>query len=290
MDERRAVTVPDFVRKKTSRQRIVMVTAYDYPSACLADRAGVDAILVGDSLAMVVQGHATTLPVTLDEMIYHVRAVTRARPKALVVGDMPFLSYQAGMDDAVFNAGRLLKEGGATAVKLEGGAAVVPLVRRLAAAGIPVMGHLGLTPQSVHVFGGFRVQARRVEAARQLLADAVALAEAGAFAVVLESVPSVVAREVTHAIPVPTIGIGAGPCCDGEIQVFHDLLGLYDEFLARHTKRHAELGRAAEEALRQYAEEVRTGVFPAEANTVRVRELEDVASWRTDGSGLDLVA
>jgi len=290
MSERRAVTVPDLIRKKTVGERIVAVTAYDYPSACLADRAGVDAILVGDSLAMVVQGHATTLPVTLDEMIYHVRAVTRARPKALVVGDMPFLSYQAGMDDAVFNAGRLLKEGEASAVKLEGGAAVVPLVGRLAAAGIPVMGHLGLTPQSVHAFGGFRVQARRADAARRLLEDAVALADAGAFAVVLENIPSAVAGEVTNEIPIPTIGIGAGPCCNGEIQVFHDLLGLYDQFLARHTKRYAELGRAAEEALRQYAEEVRTGLFPAEANTVQVRELEDVASWKADGPVLDLVA
>lgn len=216
MDERRPVTVPDFMQKKLRGERIVLVTAYDYPSACLADRAGVDAILVGDSLAMVVQGHTTTLPVTLDEMIYHVRAVARAGTKALVVGDMPFLSYQAGMDDAVLNAGRLLKEGGASAVKLEGGAAVVPLVSRLASAGIPV----------------------------------------------------------------------AGPCCDGEIQVFHDLLGLFGEFLPRHTKRYAELGRAAEAALRRYAQDVRTGAFPAEANTVHARELEDAASWSLEAAAV----
>jgi 3-methyl-2-oxobutanoate hydroxymethyltransferase len=186
----------------------------------------------------------------------------------------------------VLNAGRLLKEGGASAVKLEGGTAVVPLVSRLASAGIPVMGHLGLTPQSIHMFGGFRVQARQAEAARRLLADAVALAEAGAFGIVLENVPSAVARQVTSEISVPTIGIGAGPCCDGEIQVFHDLLGLFGEFLPRHTKRYAELGRAAEAALRRYAQDVRTGAFPAEANTVHARELEDAASWSLEAAAV----
>jgi 3-methyl-2-oxobutanoate hydroxymethyltransferase len=279
MQERDPVTAPELIRKKGRGERIAMVTAYDYPSALYADRAGVDAILVGDTVGMVVQGHSTTLPVTLDEILYHVRAVMRAQPRALVVGDMPFLSYQVSVEETVRNAGRLLKEGGAAAVKLEGGEAVVPTVQRLSACGIPVIGHLGLTPQSVHALGGYKVQARKAPCARRLLQDAQALQEAGVFAIVLEYVPAEVAKVVTQQLQVPTIGIGAGPHCDGEVQVFHDLLGLYDRFLARHTKRYAELGQAIENALGQYVEEVRSGAFPGEPNTFHQADLEDAASW-----------
>ncbi|HTE20244.1 MAG TPA: 3-methyl-2-oxobutanoate hydroxymethyltransferase [Armatimonadota bacterium] len=279
--ERKPVTAPELVAKKARGERIVMVTAYDYPSARFADSAGVDAILVGDSLGMVVQGCSTTLPVTMDEMVYHTRAVGRAQPAALIIADMPFLSYQASADDAVRNAGRLLKEGGASAVKLEGGTAVAPLVERLVAAGIPVMGHLGMTPQSVRTLGGFRVQARQADHARQLLSDACALSAAGAFGMVLEGIPAEVSRAVTDAVPIPTIGIGAGPDCDGEVQVFHDLLGLFDQFTPRHTRRYAEIGRAIQEALSAYADDVRSGAFPGEANTYHQRDLEDPSSWRS---------
>lgn len=281
MSDRPAMTVPGLVKKKALGERIVVLTAYDYPSAQYADQAGVDAILVGDTLGMVVLGHPTTLPVTMEEMLHHVRAVTRARTKALVIADMPFLSYQADEDEAVRNAGRLLKEGGAQAVKLEGGGRMVPLVRRLVCTGIPVMGHLGMTPQSVHEFGGFRVQARQPDQARQLLEQALALEEAGAFAVVLELVPAEVAKAVTAALEIPTIGIGAGPGCDGEVQVFHDLVGLFEWFLPRHTKRYAEVGQVIREALARYAEEVRAGSFPAEENTFHQRDLEDPETWKS---------
>jgi 3-methyl-2-oxobutanoate hydroxymethyltransferase len=278
--DRKPITVPGLLRRKAQGERIVVVTAYDYPSARYADQAGVDAILVGDSLGMVVQGHDTTLPVTVDEMLYHVRAVTRARTKALVIADLPFLSYQAGIDDAVRTAGRMLKEGGAAAVKLEGGAPMLSTIERLTSVGIPVMGHLGMTPQSVHAFGGFRVQARKADQARELLHDAQALEAAGAFGIVLENIPSEVAREVTASLRIPTIGIGAGPHCDGQVQVLHDLVGLFEEFLPRHARRYAELGVAMREALAAYAAEVRGGVFPGEENTYRQEALEDVETWK----------
>jgi 3-methyl-2-oxobutanoate hydroxymethyltransferase len=281
MSDRKPVTAPDLIEKKARGERIVVVTAYDYPTALYADQAGVDAILVGDTLGMVVLGYPTTLPVTMEEMLHHVRAVGRAQPKALVIADMPFLSYQVSADEAVRNAGRLLKEGGAAAVKLEGGAAVAPVVARLVAAGIPVMGHLGMTPQSVHELGGFRVQARHPEAARQLLQDARELEAAGAFGIVLELVPAEVAQAVTEALRIPTIGIGAGARCDGEVQVFHDLLGLFEWFVPRHTKRYAEIGKTIRDALAQYAEEVRSGAFPAEENTFHQPDLEDGDTWKS---------
>lgn len=281
MAERKPVSAPELIEKKARGERIVVMTAYDYPSALFADGAGVDAILVGDSLGMVVLGHPTTLPVTMDEMLHHVRAVTRARPAALVIADMPFLSYQAGTDEAVRNAGRLLKEGGASAVKVEGGSHVVETVRRLVAAGIPVMSHLGLTPQSIHELGGFRVQARRPEHARRLLGDAHLLEAAGAFAVVLELIPAEVAAVVSRELRIPTIGIGAGPDCDGEVQVFHDILGLFEWFVPKHTKRYAALGDEIRTALARYVEDVRSGAFPAEDNTFRQPELKDPEAWKS---------
>src|SRR5689334_8972040 len=211
---------------KAAGQRFAMITAYDYPSARLVEQAGVPVILVGDSLGSVVLGYDTTIPVTMDDIVYHTRAVVRATERAIVVADMPFMSYQASADDAMRNAGRLLQEGGATAVKLEGGARVAALVARMVQAGIPVMGHLGLTPQSVNQFGGHKVQGKTPAAAAKLISDARALEEAGAFAVVLETIPGPLAKVVTERLAIPTIGIGAGPYCDGQVQVFHDMLGI----------------------------------------------------------------
>jgi 3-methyl-2-oxobutanoate hydroxymethyltransferase len=268
------VTIRDFLMKKEQRERIAVVTAYDYPSAFYADAAGVDAILVGDSLGMVVLGYETTLPVTLDAMVHHAAAVVRGARRALIAADLPFMSYQAGTDEAMRSAGRLLKEAGVTAVKLEGGRRVAELVRRMTEFGIPVMGHLGMTPQSVHQFGGFRVQARSAEAARALISEAKVLEQAGAFSIVLEMVPDEVAAAITQAVRVPTIGIGAGPHCDGEVQVLHDLLGLYEPHLPRHAKRYAELGCMMRDAIGHYVEDVRTGRFPAEENTFHQTDLE----------------
>lgn len=245
-----------------------MVTAYDYPTARLADEAGVEVILVGDSLGMVVLGYESTIPVTMADMLYHTRAVTRAVRRALVVADLPFLSYHVSPEEALRNAGRLVQEGGAQAVKLEGGAPVVETVRRLVQAGIPVLGHLGLTPQSVHQLGGYRVQGRTVAAARQLLADALALEEAGAFGIVLELVPAQLAAAITRRLRIPTIGIGAGPDCDGQVQVLHDLLGLAGERLPRHARRYADLATAIRQALTTYCQEVKQGVFPTAAHSV----------------------
>jgi 3-methyl-2-oxobutanoate hydroxymethyltransferase len=253
-------TILDIQKMKQRGERFAMVTAYDYTAAQLADRAGIPLLLVGDSLGMVMLGHSTTVPVTLDDMVHHAAAVVRGSAKALVVGDLPFLSY-ANADRAIDAAGRLMQEAGVQAVKLEGGTAVAPIVRRLVDLGIPVMGHLGFTPQSVHQIG-LRLQGRSAAAARQLMADAAALAGAGAFAVVLELVPISLAQAVTARLPVPTIGIGAGSGCDGQVQVWHDLLGLYDDMLPRHAKRYAELGKTIEAALRGYAAEVRDGSFP----------------------------
>lgn len=248
---------------KAQGQRFAMLTAYDYPSARLVEQAGVPVILVGDSLGSVVLGYDSTVPVTIDDVVYHTRAVARATSRAIVVGDMPFMSYQASPDDAMRNAGRLLQEGGATAVKLEGGTHVVPLVRRMVECGIPVMGHLGLTPQSVNQFGGHRVQGRTPAAAARLINDARALEEAGAFAIVLETIPAPLAKMVTERITVPTIGIGAGPHCDGQVQVFHDLLGIYDDCRPlKHAKRYANLGETIRNAVREYATEVEQGAFP----------------------------
>jgi 3-methyl-2-oxobutanoate hydroxymethyltransferase len=267
-------TTRDFALKKERGERIAVVTAYDYPSASSADAAGVDAILVGDSLGMVVLGHASTLPVTMDAMVHHAAAVARGARRAMVIADLPFMAYQVNADETVRNAGRLLQQAGVTAVKMEGGRRVAETARRLTECGIPVMGHLGMTPQSVHQFGGFRVQGRTVDAARHLLEEAAALEQAGVFAVVLELIPDEVAAAITRALRIPTIGIGAGPRCDGEVQVFHDLLGWTGSFRARHSRRYAEVGDTAREALKRYVEDVRSGRFPSEENTVHEQGME----------------
>jgi 3-methyl-2-oxobutanoate hydroxymethyltransferase len=254
-------TAPDVAAAKGVR-KIVMLAAYDFTSARLAEAAGVDVILVGDSLAMVVLGHDDTLSVTMEEMLHHVRAVARGAGTALVVADMPFMSYQASVETAVANAGRFLKEGRAGAVKVEGGRAIVPQVRAMVAAGIPVLGHVGLTPQHVAALGGFKVQSKTAEAAAELVADAMALAEAGCFGVVLECIPAPVAAAVTRDLPIPTIGIGAGPDCDGQVLVFHDVLGLYDRMRPRFVKQFGNLGEQAVAALTGYAEAVRNSDFP----------------------------
>ena len=258
----RAVTAPDLLRMKRNGERIAMLTAYDFTMARLLDRAGLDVLLVGDSLGMVVLGHDNTLPVTLDAIVHHSAAVSRGVSRALVVADMPFLSCHTGVPDAVRGAGRLVREGGAHAVKVEGGHAVLEVVQRLVEAGIPVMGHLGLTPQSVHQLGGFRKQARTPGDAKKLLESARALEAAGAFAIVLEMIPHDVAAEVTAALEIPTIGIGAGPHCDGQVLVTHDILGLYDEFVPSFVKQYADVGRQISAAVEDYVEEVREGVFP----------------------------
>jgi 3-methyl-2-oxobutanoate hydroxymethyltransferase len=244
-------------------EKIAAVTAYDVAFARLADRAGVDVVLVGDSLGMVVQGLGNTLPVTLDEMIYHCRMVARGVEHAHVVADMPFGSYQASVEDGVRAAGRLLKEGAAEAVKLEGGAEVAELVARLVTIGIPVMGHVGMTPQSVHKFGGFKLQGRTDAQAQSILAGARALADAGAYALVIEDVPPALAAAVTRAIPIPTIGIGAGPSCDGQVLVMHDLLGLDPDWSPRFARRYAEIGRDVIAAFAAYVADVRAGKFPS---------------------------
>ena len=245
-----------------------MLTAYDATMAGLLDRAGIDVLLVGDSLGMVVEGHDSTIPVTLDAMIHHTRAVSRGTKRALVVGDMPFMTYQTGLDDAVRNAGRIIQEGGASAVKIEGGRAVLDVAARLNDVGIPVMGHLGLTPQSVLRLGGFRPQARTPEDADELIAEAQTLEAAGVFALVLESIPPEVAATVTRELTIPTIGIGAGPFCDGQVLVSYDAFGLFDKFVPPFVKQYAKLGEQIVSATREYIDDVREGRFPAHEHTV----------------------
>jgi 3-methyl-2-oxobutanoate hydroxymethyltransferase len=263
------VTVASLRARKPGGAKITAVTAYDVTFARLADRAEIDVILVGDSLGMVVQGLPNTLPVTLDEMIYHARAVVRGTTRAHVVADLPFMSYQASVEDGMRAAGRMLKEGGVAAVKVEGGEEVAPLVARLSAAGVPVMGHVGLTPQSVHQMGGFRVQGRTDVQRAKILAGARALVDAGAYAIVLEGMPVPLASEVTAAVSIPTIGIGAGPGCDGQVLVMHDLLGLDVAWSPKFARRYAELGREVEHAFAQYAEDVRKGNFPSESESFK---------------------
>jgi 3-methyl-2-oxobutanoate hydroxymethyltransferase len=259
------ITVPEFRAAKGKGPKLAMVTAYDYTSARLCDEAGVDAILVGDSLGMVIQGHATSLPVTLEQMIYHTQCVMRGVRRALVIVDLPFLTYQVSPRQAVRNAGRLLKEGGAHAVKIEGGVRMQAALRACVEAGIPVMGHIGLTPQAVHQLGGFKVQ----RDAENLLADATAVEQAGAFALVIESVPAELGAKITTTITIPTIGIGAGAGCDGQVLVFHDLLGLFPDFKPKFAKRYADLGTAVKTAVEGYCREVREGIFPAAEHTFR---------------------
>jgi len=262
MDPARSVTITALRAAKEARRPIVMITAYDTPSARLVDAAGVDAILVGDSLGMTVLGYDSTLPVTMDDMVRHTAAVVRGTSRALVVADMPFMSFQISAEEALRNAGRLVAEAGAHAVKLEGGAAVAPVVARLTGSGIPVMGHVGLTPQSVHQLGGYKVQAKEAAAALALIDDCRALQDAGAFAVVLECIPAELAAIVSRELAIPTIGIGAGAGCDGQVQVFHDLLGLGGDFTPRHARRYAEVGAQIHDAVAAYADDVRDGAFP----------------------------
>jgi 3-methyl-2-oxobutanoate hydroxymethyltransferase len=248
-------------------EKIAAITAYDVAFARLADRAGMDIVLVGDSLGMVIQGHGSTLPVTVDDMVYHTRAVARGVTAAHLVADMPFMSYQASVEDGVRAAGRLMKEGGAEAVKVEGGVEVAELVRRLTRLGMPVMGHVGMTPQSVHQFGGFKLQGRVEEQRQRIMADARALAEAGAYAMVIEGVPRALAAAITAAVPAVTIGISAGPDCDGQVLVMHDVLGLDPTWKPRFVRRYAELGQAAGQAFAAYAADVRAGRFPSDEET-----------------------
>ncbi|MHB8575570.1 MAG: 3-methyl-2-oxobutanoate hydroxymethyltransferase [Dehalococcoidia bacterium] len=255
--------ITELAGMKERGEKIPMLTAYDYPTARIIDAAGVPIVLVGDSLGMVVLGYDSTLPVTLDDMIHHAKAVVRGSQRAIVVVDMPFMSFQVSREEALRNAGRLIKETGATAVKLEGGEAVSATVNAIVDAGIPVMGHLGLTPQSVNQLGGYRLQGKTPAAVVKLINDAVALERAGAFAIVLETVPANVARLVTNKLRVPTIGIGAGPFCDGQVQVLHDFLGLYSDFLPRHARRFVELAPIIDGAVRSYMELVQSGKFPS---------------------------
>ncbi|MCY3662981.1 MAG: 3-methyl-2-oxobutanoate hydroxymethyltransferase [bacterium] len=272
------LTVPA-VRARKARaggEPLVMVTAYDAPGARLADAAGVDMLLVGDSLAMVVLGYPDTLSVTVEDMVHHTAAVARAEPDALIVADLPWLSYHVSPQDTICNAARLIRAG-AQAVKLEGGTGRVPMIEALVAAEIPVMGHVGLTPQSVHALGGFRVQGRTAEAAIQLVESAKALEHAGCFAVVLEGVPADVAGLITEAVGVPTVGIGAGPDCDGQVLVYHDLLGLQDDLRPRFVRRYADLGDATVEALGRFAADVRSGGFPSPQESYSLNSTEAAA-------------
>jgi 3-methyl-2-oxobutanoate hydroxymethyltransferase len=266
------VTIRDIQEMKARGEKIPMLTAYDYTSARLLDDTGVPMLLVGDSLGQVVLGYDSTLPVTMDDMLHHVRSVVRGSKKALVVADMPFMSYQIDAKQALANAGRFLQEGGAQAVKLEGGRHVANSVHCIVQSGIPVMGHLGFTPQSVNQFGGYRVQGRSAKAAAALLADALALEEAGAFCVVLELVPAALAKLVTERLRVPTIGIGAGPHCDGQVQVFHDFLGLIPDFAPKHAKQYANLGETVKTAAAAYMDEVKRGVFPTDKHSFTMDE------------------
>ena len=271
-------TILDIQKMKARGERIPMVTAYDYTSAQAVDRAGIPIILVGDSLGMVVLGHPTTIPVTVDEIIHHARAVVRGSQQALVIGDMPFLSYTT-VEQAVRTAGRLLQEAGVRAVKLEGGASVAPTVRRLVEVGIPVMAHIGYTPQSENQLGR-RVQGKHADDALRLIEDALALEQAGAFALVLELVPAELAREITARLHIPTIGIGAGPWCDGQVQIWHDLLGAYTDFVPRHARRYATLADTIAAALQSYADDVRAGAFPTleHGSTMKEQDLQEALS------------
>ena len=267
-------TLNDFLRMKTDGEKIVMLTAYDYPSARPAEEAGVDVILVGDSLGMVVLGYDSTVPVTMADMIHHTRAARRGAGKTFVVTDMPFLSYQISPAQALENAGRLVQEGGCEAVKVEGGEEIAAQVRALTRAGIPVCAHVGLTPQSATALSGYKVQGRTAEAANKLLRDALALEEAGAFMIVLECIPVQVAQLVTGRLSIPTIGIGAGAACDGQVLVWHDTLGMFDRFTPKFVKKFETLGVKAKEAVGAYAREVREGTFPGPEHTFTMNEAE----------------
>lgn len=265
-------TAATFAAAKAKGEKLSMLTAYDYSTAKLEDESGINGILVGDSLGNVVLGYEDTVSVTMEDMIHHGAAVARGAKNALVVVDMPFMSYEVTVEEAVRNAGRLMKEGRAGAVKLEGGVRVAEQIRAIVKAGIPVMGHIGLTPQSINVFGGFKVQGKSEEAARDLLADAKAVEEAGAFAVVIEAVPAALAQMITDAVSIPTIGIGAGAGCDGQILVYQDMLGMFSDFTPKFVKRYANVGEVMREAFANYAAEVASGAFPTEEHTYKIKD------------------
>ena len=265
-------TVSTFKEQKVKGDKITMLTAYDYSTAKLMDQSGINGILVGDSLGMVMLGYENTLPVTMEDMIHHTRAVTRGAKDALVVGDMPFMSYQVSVEEAMYNAGRLMKEGRCQAVKLEGGASVCPQIKAITAASIPVMAHIGLTPQSVNVFGGFKVQGKSEEGAKKLIEEAKAVEEAGAFAIVLECVPEKLAEIISESINIPTIGIGAGSGCDGQILVYQDMLGMVSDFTPKFVKQFAKVGDVMKEAFAAYIEETKQGSFPAPEHTFKISE------------------
>jgi 3-methyl-2-oxobutanoate hydroxymethyltransferase len=272
--EPKKLTIFDVQAKVAAGEKVFQVTAVDFPTAQLVDRAGIDFILIGDSLGMTALGYPSTVPVTMDEMVYHARAISRAAKRAILVGDLPLGAYHASTADAVNNAMRMVKEGGADVVKMEGGEDVVPMVEAVVRAGIPVMGHIGLTPQLMSKLGGFRVQGRSAAAGAQLVRDAVALERAGCFAIVLEAIPDRVAALITERLEIPTIGIGAGPDCDGQNLVLHDLVGLFDRFLPRFVKRYANVGEQIDQALRDFQAEVRDGAFPAAEHSFAMDDAE----------------
>ncbi len=266
------VTIGELKEMKRNSEKIAMLTAYDYATAKLMDEVGVPLLLVGDSLGMVILGYESTIPVTMEEMLHHTKAVVRGTKRALVIGDMPFMTYHTSISDALHNAGRFIQEGGAQAVKLEGGEPMAEVVHRVVECGIPVMGHIGLTPQSIHQLGGFKVQGKTQEAAIRLLKDAQALEKAGAFAIVLESIPAPLARIITEKVGVPTIGIGAGPWCDGQVQVVSDLLGLFTDFVPKHAKQYARLFETIKSAVVDYVAEVQAGTFPTKKESYTMDE------------------
>ena len=272
--DRKKITPVDVQAMKREGKRIAMLTAYDYPTALLEDRAGIEIILVGDSLGMTVLGYENTVPVTMEEMIHHTKAVSRGAKVALIIGDMPFMSFNASEREAILNAGRFMKEGGADAVKLEGGASVKETVRAIVKAGIPVMGHIGLTPQTISMLGGFKVQGKDARAAQKIIDDALSLEDAGAFSVLLEAVPAPIAKRVTERLNVPTIGIGAGVHCDGQVLVVHDMLGLFDRFTPKFAKRYVNLSELMLKAFDSYREEVLKGTFPTDQHSFHMDEKE----------------
>jgi len=266
------ITVNQIKEMKQKGEKITMLTTYDYSTARIVDEAGIPLILVGDSLGMVVLGYESTIPVTMEEMLHHTKAVVRGAKRAMVIGDMPFMSYHISADDALRNAARFIQEGGAQAIKLEGGVTVMEKVTRIVGCGIPVMGHIGLTPQSIHQFGGFTVQGKTPEAAAKVLEDALALEEAGAFAIVLETIPTQLAKIITERLSIPTIGIGAGIHCDGQVQVINDILGSYTEFVPKHAKQYVKLTDIISKAVTQYHNEVKAGTFPTEKQSYSIDE------------------
>lgn len=272
--DRKKITPVDIQTMKNEGRKITMLTAYDYPMALLEDRAGVEIILVGDSLGMTVLGYENTIPVTMDEMLHHTKAVTRGAKYALIIGDMPFMSYNTSESDAIFNAGRFMKEGKADAVKLEGGASVKEIVRAIVKAGIPVMGHIGLTPQTISTLGGFKVQGKDAQAAQKIIDDAISLEDAGAFSVLVEAIPAPITKRITERLKVPVIGIGAGVHCDGQVLVVHDMLGLFDRFTPKFAKRYVNLSEQMLKAFEAYREEVLKGSFPTDQHSFHIDEKE----------------